>query len=218
MEKNLQIRELKQGFPIFTQLELIKELLEKSQSLEVPNKTILLEKGSPINVIPILTKGLIKVVRTNENGNEVFLYYVKSGETCALTLASSLKREKSSIKAIVEEDSKILALPVKTAYSFIHKYHSWNDFMVDTYGRRFQELLDVMDSVCFQNIDARLIRYLKEKIKLSGSAFLHISHKEIANDLNSSREVISRLLKQLEKKGAVELGRNKLKVLDLNFD
>ena len=182
MEQNLQIRQLKQGFPLFTQHELVKELLEKSNFLEVPSKTVLLEKGSIINVIPILTKGLIKVVRTNENGSEVFLYYVKPGETCALTLASSLKREKSSIKAVVDENSEILALPIKVAYGFIHKYHSWNDFMVDTYSRRFKELLDVMDSVCFQNIDARLIRYLKSKVKIL--LLMLINLEEIQFDLS----------------------------------
>lgn len=216
MDKTTLKNKIRHQFPIFSQSELINEMAEKGQILELPAKFQILDVGSIINVIPLVFEGAIKVVREDENGNEIFLYYIRSGESCAMTLSSCIKREKSTIKAIAQSDTQALAVPVEAIYRFMHKYPSWSDFIVETYAKRFDEMLEVIDSVCFHGMDFRLLRYLLEKQNLAASSVLNISHQEIANDLNTSREVISRMLKQIEKKGAINLSRSQIEIIDLD--
>ncbi|HFA47771.1 MAG TPA: Crp/Fnr family transcriptional regulator [Bacteroidetes bacterium] len=213
MEKTLLKKELKDLFPIFSQSELIEEISERGQILEIPAGHRVFDFGNIITVIPLVFSGSIKVVREDEEGNEIFLYYIRKGESCAMTLSSCLKREKSSIKAIVQSDTLALALPVEAVYGFAHKYPSWSDFLVDTYSRRFEEILAVVDNIAFNKMDVRLLKYLMEKGKIMGTDKLTVSKTAIAKDLNSSREVISRLLKQMEKNKLVRLGRNTVELL-----
>ena len=149
-------------------------------------------------------------------GNELFLYYIKGGESCAITLSSCLKKEKSSVKAIVQDKAELIALPVESVYEFVRKYPTWNDFILATFNTRFDEILEVLDDVCFHNTDFRLVKFLQGKSSLLSTKVLNISHKEIAADLNTSREVVSRLLKQLEAKGAIELQRGRIQINDLD--
>ncbi len=216
MEKSLIRKHLKELFPIFSQSELIDEIVENGQYMEVPSKTSILSAGSVIQVIPIVFSGSVKVVREEKTGQSVFLYYIREGESCALTLSSCLKRETSSAMAWTESDTQLIALPVESVYNFVRRYPSWNDFVIQTFNSRFEELLQLVDNVCFQKIDARLIKYLNTKCALLKTKELAISHQEIANDLATSREVISRLLKQLEKKGGVQLSRGKMTILEIN--
>jgi CRP/FNR family transcriptional regulator len=216
MDKTALANKIRRQFPIFSQSELINEMVEKGQLLDLPANFQILDVGSIINVIPLVFEGAIKVVREDENGNEIFLYYIKSWESCDMTLSSGIRRGKSAVKAISQSETKVLAVPVEAIYRFMHKYPSWSDFMVETYALRFDEMLDVIDSVCFHRMDFRLLRYLLDKQNLSRSSFLNISHQEIAADLNTSREVISRMLKQIEKKGAINLSRGRIEIIDLD--
>ena len=217
MDKTTLKNKIRHEFPIFSQSELIDEIAEKGKLLELPANYQILDVGSIINVIPLVFEGAIKVVREDENGNEIFLYYIKKGESCAMTLSSSLRREKSAIKAIAQSETLALAVPVEAIYRFMHKYPNWSDFVVETYALRFDEMLEVIDSVCFHQMDFRLLRYLMDKHRLAESPVLKISHQEIANDLNTSREVISRMLKQIEKKGAIKLFRGQIEIVDLDL-
>jgi CRP/FNR family transcriptional regulator len=158
--------------------------------------------------------GSIKVIREDEEGNEIFLYYIKSGESCAMTLSSCLRRETSSVKAIVESPADLLALPADVIYSFALRYPSWNDFMTETYARRFEEMLEVIDHIAFHSMDVRLLKYLIDRSHLLQSKVLSVSRTQIAKDLNSSREVISRLLKQMEKKRLVKISGTQVELLE----
>lgn len=204
-----------QLFPVFDQLELVDDLAKNSTFMKLPPKTELLNSGSYITVIPLVLSGSIKIFRTDESGREIFLYYVQEGESCAITLSSCLKTEKSSIRAVVQEETNLLAIPVNVIYDINKKYPSWHQFVFDSFNQRFSEVLTVLENVVFHHMDERLVKHLIDKTLTLNSKILLISHQEIANDLATSREVISRLLKQFEKKGLVELSRGKIIIKEL---
>lgn len=205
MEEKKLTGYLKRLFPVFTQHELLTEIIAKSQRLEIPAGNQIIGVGNIIKVVPLVLKGSIKVIREDEEGNEILLYYIKSGESCAMTLSSCLRRETSSVKAIVESPTDLLALPSDVIYNLAHRFPNWNDFMTETYALRFEEMLEVIDHVAFHSLDVRLLKYLIDRSHLLHSRKLKVSRTEIAKDLNSSREVISRLLKQMEKKKLIRI-------------
>ena len=178
-----------------------------------PGQTII-AKGQYIKMVPIIIQGSVKVLRTDETGRELFLYYLESGETCAVSLTCCSTSSPSDIKAVAEEKTVILGIPVEKHEEWSNKYKQWKDFVAQTYQNRFQELLSTIDAIAFQKMDDRLLRYLATKSKQLNSLELSITHQEIAKELGTSREVISRLLKQLEKRKLVELGRNIIYVRD----
>ena len=206
---------IQQLFPIFDQLELVDDLAKNSKYMSLAPKTELLNTGSYIKVIPLVLSGSIKVFRTDESGREIFLYYIQEGESCAITLSSCLKAEKSSIRAVVQEETTLLAVPVDAIYNINKKYPSWHNFVFDSFNKRFSEVLTVLENVVFHHMDERLVKYLIDKALTLNTKILLISHQEVANDLATSREVISRLLKQFEKKGLVELSRGKIIIKEL---
>lgn len=206
---------IQQLFPLFDQLELVDKLATNSEYMKLPANTELLNTGSYIKVIPLILTGSVKIFRTDESGREIFLYYVQGGESCAITLSSCLKMEKSSIRAVVQEETTLLAIPVEVVYDVNKNYPSWHQFVFDTFSQRFDEVLTVLENVVFHNMDERLAKYLIDKALTLSTKELLISHQEIANDLATSREVISRLLKQFEKKGFLELSRGKITIREL---
>ncbi len=216
MDDSLLKNRLKSSFPELCQNNLLEEICEKGHYMVVPAEQQILNEGNFISEIPLVFNGSIKVIRVDGEGNELFLYYIKGGESCAITLSSCLKKEKSSVKAIVQDKAELIALPVESVYEFVRKYPTWNDFILATFNTRFDEILEVLDDVCFHNTDFRLVKYLQGKSSLLSTKILNISHKEIAADLNTSREVVSRLLKQLEAKGAIELQRGRIQINDLD--
>lgn len=217
MDKS-QLRKLvNEIFPIFSQRELVEEIVEKGQYMEIPAKTTILSFGSIIKQIPFVLDGSVKLIREEQNGNSIFLYHITKGQSCAMTISSCMRRETSSAKAVTDSDTKLFVLPVEDVYNFGRRYPSWNDFVVSTFNSRFEEFLQLIDKVSFQKIDTRLLNYLSQKSILSKKLEIVTSHQEIANDLATSREVISRLLKQLERKGIVNLGRGKITILESDF-
>ena len=206
---------IQQSFPLFDQLELVEELANNSQYMEVSPNTELFNTNSYIKVIPLVFSGSIKVFRTDEKGREIFLYYIIGGQSCAITLSSCLKMEKSSIRAVVQEETCLLAIPVELVYDVNKKYPSWHYFVFDTFNQRFNEVLTVLENVVFHHMDERLAKYLINRALSLNTKELIISHQEIANDLATSREVISRLLKQFEKKEFVDLFRGKIVLKEL---
>jgi CRP/FNR family transcriptional regulator len=164
-------------------------------------------------MMPIILSGVIKVSRTDEDGKELLLYYVNPNESCAMTFTCCMEQYPSEIRAVAEEDVEMLAIPINVMNEWLVKYPTWKSFVMKTIKNRFNELLKTIDQIAFQKLDERLIHYLKEKSKTTGSALINLSHEQIANDLATSRVVISRLLKTLENQKKLLLYRHQIKLL-----
>ena len=201
-------------FPIFFEEDLKKELNSVSKVYAVPAGDIIMDIEQPIDQIPLVIKGSIKILREDEEGNEIFLYYLEPGHACATSITCCMSGQRSTIRAIAEDDTEYLGIPVQYSDEWMLKYKTWKNFVMNTYAERFEELLKAIDQLAFKKMDERLSKYLHDKADLHESCEIHISHQEIAYDLNTSREVISRLLKQLERIGSIKLGRNRIIILD----
>ena len=194
--------------------ELIKEFEDKVKVVDVKQGEKVISVGQTVRVIPFLLKGTLKVSRLDDKLNEIFLYYLYAMEGCAMTFTCCMQQFPSEVQAVAEEDVTYLAITISVMDEWIVKYPTWKSFVMRTIRSRFNELMHAIDQLAFQKLDERLVNYLKEKSKLTGSAVLNLSHTEIANDLASSREVISRLLKKLEIDGRLLLYRNQIKLLN----
>ena len=205
---------LRQALPNLTDPKLVDRLVEKGQvSTFEPGKT-LMEPGQFVKAVPLVLEGSIKIMRMDEDGKELFLYYLEPGETCALSLTCCSASKPSEIKAVIEEKATLLFIPIQVHEQLTDEFKQWKDFVSSTYQHRFQELLTVLDAVAFKRMDERLMNYIVTKMKQLKSNELHTTHQEVANELGTAREVISRLLKQLEKKKWIELGRNVIYIRD----
>ena len=174
---------------------------------------VIINDHSYIKSIPIVITGSIKVMRTDDDGREILLYYIKSGESCIMSFLGGLHQDTSKIKAIAEENTEILFIPTEKLNELMREYPEWLDYMFRLYHKRFEELLDVVNEIAFKKMDERLLNYLENKVALSKNNVISITHEQMANELGTARVVISRLLKQLETEGVVELGRNKIILL-----
>lgn len=202
-------------FDFLLEAELRSEFEQVRQRLEFQAGTVIMEPEKYIKVIPLLLRGTIKVLRQSSDGNELFIYYIQAGESCAVSLSTSLMGKLSNIKAIVEEDIELYAIPASTANSWYEKYPSWRMFVLKTMNQRFDEIMNTLDGVAFKKVDQRLIDFLKARAQIIQSNYLTITHQEIANELSTSREVISRMLKLFEQRGFVKLFRNKVEIISL---
>ncbi|MBB4118635.1 CRP/FNR family transcriptional regulator [Mesonia hippocampi] len=196
--------------------ELLQEMLEIGTLKEVKKDEQIIDVGSYVKFIPLLINGAIKVLREDNQGDELFLYFLEKGETCSVTMSCCLGHHKSKIRAIAETDTLLITFPVQKMEEWTSKYKTWRDFVFQSYHERVNELLETIDTIAFQQMDDRLISYLKEKVRVSNSASLTTTHQEIAYDLHTSRVVISRLLKKLEKLHKIKLNRNAIEVLNLD--
>ncbi len=188
--------------------------MEKGQfSTFEPGET-LMKPGQFVKAVPLVLEGSIKIMRMDEEGKELFLYYLETGETCALSLTCCSAARPSEIKAVVEEKLTVLFIPIQVHEQLTDEFKQWKDFVSGTYQHRFQEMLVVLDAVAFKKMDERLMNYIVTKMKQLKTNELHTTHQEVANELGTAREVISRLLKQLEKKKWIELGRNVIYIRD----
>jgi CRP/FNR family transcriptional regulator len=194
--------------------DLIKEFEEKVKVVEVKQGEKVISVGQTVRIIPFLLNGTLKVSRLDDKLNEIFLYYLNAMEGCAMTFTCCMQQFPSEVQAVAEEDVTYLAIPISVMDEWIVKYPTWKSFVMRSIRSRFNELMHAIDQLAFQKLDERLVNYLKEKSKLTGSTVLNLSHTEIANDLASSREVISRLLKKLEIDGRLLLYRNQIKLLN----
>jgi len=202
------------SFPVFFEEELIKEISDLGQVNSYKAGDVVMEINRYIKSIFLLVEGSIKIIREDEEGNELFLYYLNQSETCAMALTCCMNNKKSEVRAVAEEDCVMVNIPVKYLDEWMVKYSSWKSFIFQTYNMRFNELLQTIDSIAFMRMDERLYKYLVDKVKATEKTTLRITHQEIAYELNTSREVVSRLLKQLEKSGKIQLSRNRIEFLD----
>jgi len=193
--------------------ELLAELEAKSMVMQVKSGETMLNPGQTIRAVPIVLSGTFKVSRINEEGQELLLYYVKEGESCAMTFTCCMMAHASVIKGSAEEDSELLCIPVDVMDEWMMKYRTWKRFVMTTILNRFTEVLKSIDEVAFKKLDDRLVHYLKEKSKATGSSLVNLSHQQIADELSTNRVVISRLLKKLELDKKLLLYRNQIKLL-----
>ncbi len=188
--------------------------IEASQSLKMfPAGSVILDINSYINYIPLVISGSIKVIRTEEDGREILLYYLTPGESCISSILSGLTQDTSKVKVIVEEDAEILMISLQQAKDWLKKYPEWTDFIFSLYQRRFEDLLEVVNSVAFQKVDARILHLLNQKSQLYKSKELAVTHQQLADELGITREAVSRVLKQIETEGRIKLSRNKITLL-----
>ncbi|WP_339656554.1 Crp/Fnr family transcriptional regulator [uncultured Maribacter sp.] len=209
------IQDLKEQYGNIFEEELINEIVQVGTFKEVPEGYKLIEIGDYLRGMPLLISGVIKILREDEDGDELLLYYLEKGDTCSMTMACCIGDTKSEIRAIAETDAKLIMVPIQKMEEWTIKYKSWRNFVFNSYHVRLNELLSTLDSIAFQKMDERLIGYLKEKARVTNDDIIHSTHQDIAYDLHSSRVVISRLLKKLEEMGKIKLHRNYIKILNL---
>lgn len=203
--------------PVFED-ELIQELLSVGKIEKFEEGAIVIDMNEPISRIPLMLEGSIKIMREDDEGKEMFLYYIEAGSTCAASMTCCLNSHKSNILALVEEDAVFVGVPVAFMDKWMAKFTSWRSFILSNYARRYDELLEVVDLLAFKKMDDRILNYLKESADLHNSNIIIASHQKIAYDLNSSREVISRILKQMEHKNLVTLKRGQIILHELALD
>ena len=211
-EENTRILDLmRDHFPTLNELDLQQEIANVGVVKSFKKGEVIMSVGSYIKLVPLLVSGSIKVVREDEeDGKELLLYYLNKGETCSMSFSCCMMNKRSDIRTTAVEDSIMIALPIKHVDEWMSKYHSWKRFVMNSYDMRMQEMIKTIDNIAFKKMDERLVNYLKERVELTGSKTIESTHQQIADDLNASRESISRLLKQLEKNGKIVMKRNKI--------
>ena len=193
---------------------LLKEIEQFAEVKIFSEGDIIMDYGKYIRMMPIVIKGTVKVFRMDETGNEILLYYLSSNESCSMAYSCCMEARKSEVKAIAEDDVELVAIPHQKLDEWLCKYPSWKNYIMRSFNERFLELLKSIESIAFHKLDERLISYLKEKQRLSGSSVIKASHYLIAEELHTSRVVVSRLLKQLENEKKIILYRNEIKLLN----
>lgn len=204
---------IRNHFPFFVEKELQSEILLVGSYMEVRAGEQFIDFGQYPKMIPLILEGSIKVSREDDEGNELFLYYLNAGESCTMTFSCCMMHKKSAIRAIAEDDTKLIGIPIRYMDEWMNKYTSWKNFVMRSYDERLYEMVKTIDSIAFKKMDERLLSYLQQKSNALQSKTIAATHQEIAFDLNASREAISRLLKQLERSRVLRLGRNKVELL-----
>jgi CRP/FNR family transcriptional regulator len=204
--------ELQEIFPEFSK-DLLEAIDDAGVIHEFKAGATLIRTGQYIKSTLLVTQGKLKVYREDDDGNEFFMYYLLPGQACAISLICATRSKQSQIMAKAIEDSEVLMVPLNLMDTWMAKYKNWYEFVISTYRNRFEEILEVVDNIAFRAMDERLLFHLNRIKETTGSADLKLSHQEIASDLNTSREVISRLLKKMEQRGLVKLHRNHIELL-----
>lgn len=200
-------------FPFFKEPELVDAILEVGKEVFIKEGEPIIRVGEFIKSTPLISDGLIKVIRQDDEGREILLYYLTGGDTCVMTVTCCMHQEKSKIKAIAEKDSRIILIPFHYMDEWMRSYRTWRNFILQTYSARFEEMLTTLDQIAFESLDTRLLKYLSDKKLVLETDEFKITHQQIASELNSSREAISRLLKKLEGLEVIKLGRNKIQII-----
>src|SRR6185312_2705417 len=175
---------------------------------------IILGENAYIKAIPIVTRGKVKVMRADDEGREILLYYINPGESCIMSFLGGMHQDTSKVKAIAEEETEILFIPIEKVGGLIKEFPEWLDYIFRLYHKRFEELLEVVNAVAFKKMDERLLNFIKKKCEHAKSKTLNVTHEQLANELGTARVVVYRLLKQMEEEGLVKLGRNKIKLIE----
>ncbi len=193
---------------------LIDEIVEVGYIDKLKTGELLIDIGENMTHIPLILNGVVKVIRKEKKGDELVLYFLERGDTCAISFVNCLNRSKSLFKAIVEKDAEIIFLPVDKIEPWLIKFKTWRQYIIDSYHYRLIEMVESIDSLAFMKMNERVFKYLNDKVKINKDVNLEITHQEIADDLNTSRVVVTRLLKQLHDEGKIYSSRNKIRVLN----
>lgn len=200
-------------FPQFTDNQLRESLVRDGRPMRVPAGTVIIDYDDPVRMMPLVLDGNIKVSRLSDDGGELLLYFLGAGDSCAMTFTCCEENKRSEVKAVTEEDTTILGLPLDRFPEWMFRYRCWQQFVLQSYSRRMNELIFAVDQVAFNQLDVRLHNYIEKRASMRADQTVQATHRNIADDLNVSREAISRLLKALEKRGSIALGRNQIRLL-----
>lgn len=215
MEQNITFlkEHLHKHFDSVFETRLINEIAKNGIYKTYKKGEMLMDIGDEMTHIPLILKGLVKVLREDQHEDEILLYFLEEGDTCAISFVNCINKNKSMFRANVEEDTECVLFPVNKIEDWITQYKTWRIFIIDSYHNRLLELGDAIRSLAFLKLDDRVYKYLAKQVDIKNSEKLFITHQEIANDLHTSRVVVSRLLKSLEHEGKIKLGRNKIDIL-----
>lgn len=195
--------------------ELINEICYNGVLRHFEEDQMVVDIDEKIETLPLIVSGSLKIMTEDDEGKELLLYYLELGDTCAVTLNCASKSTKSKIRAITESKTEILFLPMGLVDDWMGKYKSWRNFILDTYNYRMNEMLEAIDNLAFHNMEERVFKYLRDKAMVTGNSEISATHLQIANDLHSSRVVISRILSKLEQDGLIEHSRNRVKIIQM---
>jgi CRP/FNR family transcriptional regulator len=207
--------QLKDAYGFIFEEELIEEILEIGTYKSFKKDDTIIEIGDYLKSMPLLISGAIKVLREDQEGDELVLYFLERGDTCAMTLTCCIGNAQSEIRAIAESDTELFMIPVQKMEEWTAKYTSWRHFVFESYQNRLSEMLDTLDTIAFMKMDERLMKYLRDKAKINQNETLKITHQQIAYDMHTSRVVVSRVLKKLEIEIKIKLHRNSIEIIDL---
>lgn len=190
--------------------ELIDEIINIGILRTIHSHEILIDIGDKMTHVPLILNGVVKIIREDDNGDEITLYFLEKGDTCAISFVNCIHRSESMFRGITEKDTESIFIPVSIIDKWLEKYKSWRMFVIDSYHLRLIEMVESIDSLAFMKLDVRLLKFLTDKVKIMGDNVLIITHQEIADDINTSRVVVSRLLKVLENEGKIKIRRNRI--------
>lgn len=207
--------DLKDNYGYLFEDALLQEINQVGVYKEIPEGNTLIEIGDYIKSMPLLISGAVKILREDDQGDELILYFIEKGDTCAMTLSCCMGQKKSEIRAIAETDTTLIMIPVEHMSFWMGKYKSWQNFILQSYHERMSELLEAIDTIAFLKMDERILKYLRDKAMVNHSEEISATHQQIANDLHTSRVVVSRILKALENNHQIKINRNRITLLDL---
>ena len=208
-------QKLEENYGYLFEPELLDEIEKAGTLHRVEQGDLMMDIGQNIKAMPLLFDGAIKILTEDKVGDELLLYFIEVGDTCAMTFTCCMGEGTSEIRAIAETDSELLMIPVEKMDDWMARFRSWRSFILDSYHERLSELLETIDTLAFMKMDDRLMKYLRDKAMVTHDEVIRTTHKDIAQDLHTSRVVVSRLLKGMEREGKIELQRHQIKVLDL---
>ncbi|MEM6270660.1 MAG: Crp/Fnr family transcriptional regulator [Bacteroidota bacterium] len=216
LEQHYQ-RKLDDAFGFMFEPELMQEIIRIGQARTFREGDLMMDIGQAITHLPLLLEGAVKIMREDSQGDELLLYYLERGDTCAMSFSCCMSTKKSRVRATVEEDSEMVLVPLAYLDKWLGDFPTWKAYVFQSIDARMNEFLESIDSLAFLRMDERLAKYLRNKVMVTGSMEIRTTHQEIAIDLHTSRVVVSRLLKQLEKEGLVQLSRNLITVRTMDL-
>ena len=208
------VQELKEAYGMVLNEDLLDTIAEQGRFVSVGKGDLIMDVGDPIPGMPLLIAGAIKILRVDEQGDEMLLYFLEQGDSCAMTLGSFFGQTKSDIRAVAEQDSRFVIMPLDQVIEWTGVHTDFRQFVFESFNTRLKELVEAMDSLAFLDLHGRTAKYLDDRVKVNGTTTLATTHAEIAADLHTSRVVVSRILKQLENEGKISLHRNRIEVLE----
>lgn len=209
-DKEFLREKLKDYYSLIFEEELINEIINVGMHRTINPNELLIDIGDKMSHVPLILDGAVKIIREDKNGEEIALYFLEKGDTCAISFINCINRTKSMFRGVTEKETEGIFVPVEKIDEWLIKYKSWRHFIIDSYHMRLIEMVESIDSLAFMKLDDRLHKYLTDKVKIMKDNTLIITHQEIADDIHTSRVVVSRLLKVLENEGKIKIRRNRI--------